>query len=826
MQTAHLVSAAEPTFSVQFSDPDGDVNASSLRIYLDGADVTTRFAKTTWTWTPSPLLTDGQHFFYATIRDTSGSGTLKNLPFVLKPPQIDSISPTSGAIRGQEVTLLGRGFSNNCRVILRNGNQDQFHEIEASVTLVTPNSLKFIVPPGALGGEVFVRINQGPGTERVSNAAQLKLLLFQGIPGANSVTVNESVGYNDAFILTKKSQKNPYGNGLLRVLLDSAAFNTVTPLNPAGLPFDPLNGRMYFGNSDSATSAVVQQYDPISGAAITYAETKLAGESKASINGIGRLADNTLYVGDSFNSKLKRIDPATRAVSSIASGISMNNPSGLLLYPETGAVDKYAYFTSGKDIKTVNTSTGQIYAVKSFSADTSSLGGLALAQHNGNVLLFAARPSAGKLTMINLSVSGYPAYDIAASLSQPNTLDVSEDEPEIVVAAESTSVVSPRRPSVRIDPGYNRKVDADASYVVLTAILDPPTLIPDGDEYAWVTWEISDPDDPSDDSVIDEFGATPIDNRGQFTGERCEQISTLERNDVIDRCQTTIIGGRSTVKINLENQPGNNFIITARIGRRFGTAYDDFPFYDGFVATTDMITVFKTAYVERDSLKVPAIETWQEEDPCISSIPLPDISLLNDAFMPAYVNVLEDSSLSTTDVDWNYDISVTDRNEVRSQLDKGLGSITSVNHWALYLQQVHDVTDSIRSNGDDTTTGYFDNDLDDENSFNGKIPDNVAYPFATTASSSFGGTCPTNGNGITGGTLIFHETIRDRVASLGNLDQDYVRSFVSVHEIGHQFGLDEDSGGFMANFGATTPDPVFWNKHIFKIRNIDYPGCK
>lgn len=85
-----------------------------------------------------------------------------------------------------------------------------------------------------------------------------------------------------------------------------------------------------------------------------------------------------------------------------------------------------------------------------------------------------------------------------------------------------------------------------------------------------------------------------------------------------------------------------------------------------------------------------------------------------------------------------------------------------------------------------------------------------------------GGACP---NSDMGGSLVFDETIRDRANSAG-LDEPYVRRFVSVHETGHQFGLKEDSRGFMSNWTGLTPEPVFLNEHIRQIRSIDHPGCQ
>ena len=85
--------------------------------------------------------------------ETEGGMVQTNFRVTLEPPEIFSIEPESASI-GEEITLYGKNFFDPVDIWF-------FDSVKADITMLTPDSLKVIVPDGAEKGFIGVWANGG-----------------------------------------------------------------------------------------------------------------------------------------------------------------------------------------------------------------------------------------------------------------------------------------------------------------------------------------------------------------------------------------------------------------------------------------------------------------------------------------------------------------------------------------------------------------------------------------------------------------------------------------------------------------------------------------
>jgi hypothetical protein len=154
-------------------------------------------------------------------------------------------------------------------------------------------------------------------------------------------------------------------------------------------------------------------------------------------------------------------------------------------------------------------------------------------------------------------------------------------------------------------------------------------------------------------------------------------------------------------------------------------------------------------------------------------------------FAPAYVRPVYDLT-GSREAPFNRNIVADPPNEARDQLTAGRDSTSRNDFWTVYIQGAFQ--EDARRDQDP---------ISETDLIAGWTPD---FDYR--------------------GALIFVEAIRDAVASVGGgsaLQADIIRITV-LHEVGHQFGLGDNTGGVM-NQGVINPtQAVFTNDHLHQIR--------
>src|SRR5262249_5474608 len=109
-----LLKTATPRLTITYQTPGSELDRSSVRITLDGVDVTVRFAITATqatyqtTVADGTQLADGPHQLAVSLRNLAGLGAQATARFTidtLPPPPVHQASVTVGPVTNGQVTL-------------------------------------------------------------------------------------------------------------------------------------------------------------------------------------------------------------------------------------------------------------------------------------------------------------------------------------------------------------------------------------------------------------------------------------------------------------------------------------------------------------------------------------------------------------------------------------------------------------------------------------------------------------------------------------------------------------------------------------------------
>jgi hypothetical protein len=804
--TASTIYSPVPTLTVTYSDPDANLDLSAFRVISDGADITSRATPgaSSWTYTlsPSEALTDGYHVLTSAISDTMKAPNNAAKPYILSPPILTAISPDH-AKPGDTIILAGNGFSTTL-----SENLVYFDTVTQNPTSATETSLTVTVPSAAPSCFVNVEVNYRP-----SNSLPFTLDIDIVLLDTSSVT------YEDAnSSLWVADRDYPSNADRIWEFVPPAPSWQKTQRPSSNIPYVSKNfdsaGNIYYCNglNSSFNQGQIAYIKPDN----TMANFRAAGASSTDpvyCRGLAVPSNATepVFFLDGNLGNVRKV-PLTAAIDKNYgnSTFTFNNPAGAILMDNTDLV------ISG---------TNAIYKIASDETVTTldtGYSGAAGIDWDG-IYLLVADMSANKIIMFDPTDTANKKWTLAESLNSPRAVAFGLNEQ--IFALEQTRFLQLPSPSLTLK-GANMyteiptKIYADVNpetgqdqedlqYVTLTVQITPLSLFPNASNLGLVTWTYNDPDDPSDDAVIDPDGPSGNDNLGTFDDypNVWEQVGSYTLNGSGYSCTTRIVDGLSQVKFHPSDAPGDNFIVRVAITiPRFGTISVDSP----------ILTVWKKLFVEVDAMG-PVIGPFEDDDTAQweASVPMPDISLFTNAFQAAYVDIA-DAGGSQSTVDFHYRVDMCSDNALLTQINLAITSASSTGHWLAYLQGAYSIAECKSGSGSNIIC-MMDNDPDGE--IGGPPCTSTAYPLGVV-------------NRCWGpdvvGALIFNEIIRDLAAQNG-FDEERALQTSALHESGHQFNLEhrfttDGSGGIM-EIQAPQVNPQFNNDDIRKIRTSGFPRC-
>ena len=109
-----LVKSATPLLTLTYDDDASGVDLASLRVSLDGVEVTARFTVTATQASYRPTLADGSHHLEARLQDQAGNAAQATSTFTVDtapPAPINPASVTVGPVKNGQVTVSGAAGS-------------------------------------------------------------------------------------------------------------------------------------------------------------------------------------------------------------------------------------------------------------------------------------------------------------------------------------------------------------------------------------------------------------------------------------------------------------------------------------------------------------------------------------------------------------------------------------------------------------------------------------------------------------------------------------------------------------------------------------------
>lgn len=760
--------------------PPGTIDPAKLVIFVNGTDKTASFTKTstqaTYQVPPAEAWAAGPNFVYATVQDglvsTKGWSVSAAAHLTLSNPVISSFSPAGEGRWGDVVTINGAGFdpTPSADTVLFNG-------VAATVSSASITSLTVSVPAGAQSGPVTVSVDG-----RVSAPRTFRVVLTAGWQAISSLVVNPAAA-GHVFFTDKGSNDTLY-----ELLPDGTTQARCALAEPTGLPVDSA-GNLYFGNATTPGAAgPVQRYLLGGGTCGLYQNTRLTGETTASVVGAA-LTDASgsvnIYTADTDNGKIKRIDPSLVA-SGISSGQTFANPCGMV----TTANRATLYFSSTNQIRSIPVpGGGSSTLVKNFVGGPK---GLAITADD-KLVIARSGASASAVSWFDPGNSANPFWDFATGLSSPQAVALGADAggPYIVVA-EPTRLFRLPRPEIIVtddaDVPLPRKFVVDSATptndclsvnaITLKVKFGPATLVPDTTPRQLVTWTVEDPDDPSPDPGVDPNGSAGDDNfeRVGTYYNQWEAVAgyAMTGAPTDASVQTEVSGNISKIRIHLSCHAGDNYRIRVAI---------NVPIYGTIQADSETVTVWRRLHVERDSMGV-GVGPFPDDDVAVGDVPDPLLDLLANAYRPAYIDVVgPDTGFDTPDVRFTHNVEDTGA-AVADQGRLGRGSTSTIGRWVVYVQESYE--------------GPTSKDLD---------PVTEEAQLGVTAARY---------------SLVHHETIRDWAAA-EPVDNAYQERETALHEISHIFGLTHNTGCIMSGVVPALA-PVFCGPQIRTVRDVLVPG--
>jgi len=808
-----LIHDPTPLITVNYDDasdtPAGVISPADVFVYVNGQNLTAFFQPTstqaTYQVSSGSAWSAGANFIYASVQDgnssTNPGATASAAAHVtLSNPSISSFSPGSGAARGASIQIFGTGFDPTPA-----NNQVKFAGTPAAVSAATATSLTTQVPSTAQTGEVVVT------TEGLSSrGVRYQIYLSANEVGNPSAVAVDPTNSGDFYLTGDNFFKKVQSNGVV-TLLSHPDFRL------SGLPVD-ASGYLYFGQQSTypTSHGFVRQWDPqLDQTAEFVDDTRLPctppvfgcySESNALSTGIAA-SNDIIYTADSINGTIKQSvpnpDPEPGEYPYTVSAIT---PPGQSFPATCGMVilSGKLYFTSGSNGDTIKSipvpGGGTPTVVETLAAPCGGSRGLALSADSRIVIgrsqcvsvFDPANPSAMWDLYSTSPFSTSPPPSVALGVEGGN---------EFILTAQNSVVFRLPKPTLTITDGTGQPLQSkqvidfvnpvsvcfETASITLKVQFNPSSLVPTTVPPQNVVWTVEDPDDPSNDSTVDTNGSQGNDNVfgiGLYDQWEENPLYPMTGDSTDNSVETAIVANTSSITFHPSCQPGDNYRFKASV---------TVPVLGAIETTSNVVTIWRVLHIERDSMGV-AIGPFQADDVAIGDIPEPPLAFFAEALRPAYIDVVlpPDTGSDNSDVPFQYNVSGSDV-AIRQQAELGRQTTSTESQWIAYIQ------------------GAYEGDLSRDND-----PDNEPL-------RAFFGVTETHRN-----SLSFVETTRDYCAITPFVDCQDLWNQIAIHEIGHQFGLDDETTLTGAGCLMEPPpviNPVFCGFQIKKIREKTIPAA-
>jgi hypothetical protein len=225
--------------------------------------------------------------------------------------------------------------------------------------------------------------------------------------------------------------------------------------------------------------------------------------------------------------------------------------------------------------------------------------------------------------------------------------------------------------------------------------------------------------------------------------------------------------------------PGNNFKIFATTDRKWRADAEVNPTVQNGLNSVNsirnpengtppnywsspLLSIWRRLHVEKDSMGAPppGFDGWDDDDDLLRDVDLPDpdTSALADAFYAAYIEVVFDGVNDQSDTTWHYNFN-DDGPAERTYLRNNRQTEGNAYFWVAYVATTYEGHLPLADNDPDEEVACLAWSWED-------------YPNVAA---------------------VYEEIIRDVAAQWGWSEglKDLVRALVSLHEVGHQFALDD-----------------------------------
>ena len=787
-----------PVVQVTYSDTTG-LNPANFRGYLDGIDQTSKFTLTasgaSWQIAGTDVLEIGTHVLRVTIQDADGFTQGSSSQFRVSGPRLDSISPRKVAFNTL-VTIVGEGFGTTA------DTQVFFGGIAATtISSISPTQIQARVPVGATDGSTTVKVS---GVASNPLPFDVVFNLAGGASTFMAVDVNDRIYYTDIGNHTI-IRMNQDGTGLFTF------FSTADEIN--GIAFDPAGTTLYV----SARGAPAYDDEGLQYVYLTGRIHSIDQNGTATLRfvldplSLPRFSDPG---GLDVKPPFVYVGATQPEVTESVLRLDLNNPGSrpvLFNFPLSdwilgdlqvdSAGNIYTiYSASGPYTPTIYKGQGIIYQLgtpgemtidcldRVLFTDFTSGEVRRLVNFQSSVLLSttAAGPYGIDLDSKGNVFVATPSGVYRATGTNATIVSCANDFP-VSLAGDSAKVLADFDPIAGIET-------PNSQYVVLMACLGDPTIPRLASDRVY--WTFEDVDDPSTSTDLDPNGTAGNDNIGDmdqsppFTQESSFTLTVGGPGPFQYATTYGTVGANicSKIRFHPSDAPGDNFIVGATLRTKIG---------DRSVMSKTM-TTWKRVHVTLDSMgEVQGI--IDSDDAVVGDIPDPAPEFVASAFSPAYIEIINDGPGATTNVTFDdhvpdiftFDTDPGLSRQIRDQGALGRESVnaSSSGGWKIYAQNAYE--------------GFSDRDND---------PDTDLQTLGIT-------------NSLLGKySLVFVETIRDFADGIID-DEGYFRAAVTVHELAHQFGIDDEdqtsngSGGIMegqSNFKF----PYFNARQLRAIREI------
>lgn len=347
-------------------------------------------------------------------------------------PVINSITPASGQV-ASPVTISGLNMSQDCKIYFPGPNNTTIQASLAGTGSISGEKVLYThVPAGAVTGKIKVDLKGAVGTSTIdftvitptanltisptSGAAESTVVLtgttFATTASGNEVTFLHSSGGRTTALISEVSPTGNYlvvrvpenvAEGDIQVRIGDNIYASTVPFKIRPCNVSTLAGGEAGFADGQGTAAKFQWGEGMAtiGTTLYVADannnrirkvdlttgqvTTFAGSDYGFADGVGTAAkfnrptgitvgtDGQLYITDSNNNRIRKVDPQTAQVTTVAGNATsgttdgtgtaaiLRNPSGI-----TTAADGTLYFTQGSDshaVRQLNPTTGQVTTI-------------------------------------------------------------------------------------------------------------------------------------------------------------------------------------------------------------------------------------------------------------------------------------------------------------------------------------------------------------------------------------------------------------------------------------------------------------------------------